>query len=97
MTDPIDNPEIGRQLTIADLKPPNIVVIKPPGSRNTFLTMRVMDVKKHSIAFVANAPTSVFGRHLDSSSWTVINFIRGGKIYDDRGREVLIYEYLGED
>jgi hypothetical protein len=88
MTDPIDNPEIGRQLTIADLAPAKVVVIKPPGSTNTFFTLRVMDIKEHCIAFVASS------RELD---WTVINFIQGGKIYDDRGREVLIYEYLGED
>jgi hypothetical protein len=88
MTNPIDNPEIGRQLSLADLEPLKVVVIKPPGSTNTFFTMRVMGVKKEQVAFLASS------REVD---WTVINFIKDGKIYDDRDREVLIYEYLGED
>jgi hypothetical protein len=88
MTDPIDNPEIGRQLSLADLEPLKVVVVKPPGSTNTFFTLRVMGVEENCIAFRASSP------QLD---WTVINFIKDGKIYDDRDREVLIYEYLGED
>jgi hypothetical protein len=88
VTKPVNNREIGRQLSLDEIADSAVVVIKPPNSRNIFMSMAVESVSKERVCFRGS---------MDGWAVTVINFIRDGKIYDDRDREVLIYEYLGED
>lgn len=83
------NPEIGRKLRPADLKPRQIVAIVPPG-RGVTITMWVTHVDRRHVAFTA------YG-HPAGQVWTVVNFIRDdGIIVDDQGRQVWVFEYRGE-
>lgn len=77
--------EVGRELNAKELTPKKIVVIQPPG-RNQFLTMWVDLVTPELVSFYAGV-----------MKWTVINFVRpDGTICDDQGRQVHVFEYLGE-
>lgn len=79
-----NNPEIGRELTISDLKPETVVVIKPPG-KNVSITMWIEAVGPNTVTFFSG-----------TLGWHVINFIRDGQIFDDQNRVVQVFEYLGE-
>jgi hypothetical protein len=76
--------EIGRELTVAELKPHQVVVIAPPG-RNVTITMWVRAIDQNTVIFYSGV-----------MQWTVINFIKDGKIVDDSGRQVHVFEYLGK-
>ena len=76
--------EIGRELTIAELTSRRVVVIAAPG-RDITITMWVMAVDEKRVVF-----------HSGVLNWSVINFIKDGKIVDDRGRQVRVFEYLGK-
>ena len=78
------HPEIGRELTVAELKPRHVVVIAPPG-RDITITMWVRAIDPTTVIF-----------HSGVMNWTVINFIKDGKLVDDRGRQIRVFEYLGE-
>lgn len=80
-----NNPEIGKQLTAAELKASTIVVVKPPDF-NGFFTLWVREVRDNSVLFSSGVLRQ-----------EVINSIRDdGKIVDDQGRVIEVFEYLGE-
>jgi hypothetical protein len=79
-----DDPEIGRQLAVTDLVLNTVVVIAPPG-RDLFFTMWVRVIDNQSVTFYSGE----LRRH-------VINFIKDGTLFDDKGREVKVFEYLGK-
>jgi hypothetical protein len=85
MDDEGNDPEIGRELLWADLIPVSIVVVQPPGRELAF-TMWVRAKNDKTIAF-----------HSNVKNWSVINF-RGpdDSVVDDHGRQVHVYEYLGD-
>lgn len=78
--------EIGRELLWDDLTPLTIVVVQPPGHADVAFTMWVRVKDDKSVAF-----------HSNVMNWAVLNF-RGAddQIVDDTGRQVHVYEYLGE-
>jgi predicted nucleotidyltransferase len=78
------NSEIGRELTVTDLKVERVVVISPP-SINLMLTMWVEDIDETTVTFFSGV-----------MNWRVINFVKDGTLVDDRGRLVRVFEYLGE-
>jgi hypothetical protein len=84
MTSDTQHSEIGRELTIAELKPRQVVVIGPP-DKDVAVTMWVEAIDQDTVIFYAGV-----------MRWTVINFIKDGKIVDDRGRQVRVFEYLGK-
>ena len=78
--------EIGKQLTADDLKVQQIVVIEAPERNGVCMTMWVREVRANLVVF--------YSGELD---WYVINFVSNdGTIIDDQGREVKVYEYLGD-
>jgi len=77
--------EVGRELAIADLKPQTVVVIAPPGRDDVLLSMWIEAVDADMVTFFAG-----------EMNWHVIAFIKDGRIVDDRGRVVRVFEYLGE-
>ena len=80
--------EIGRELLASDLKPKTIVVVKPPDrlDREVYMTFWVTQVTDDFVVF-----------HSAVKHWSVINF-RGPNdtVIDDQGRQVHVFEYLGE-
>lgn len=76
--------EVGRELTVAELKPHQVVVIAPPG-RKFLITMWIRFINATNVVFYSD----VIKLH-------VVNYIRNGQIVDDRGRVVRVFEYLGE-
>lgn len=80
--------EIGRELRASDLKPRTIVVVKPPDpqERNAHMTFWVRAVEPAYVVFYSAV-----------LHWAVINF-RGpdDTVVDDQGRQVHVFEYLGE-
>jgi hypothetical protein len=78
--------EIGRELKVEDLKPPQVIVIAPPGGGNLRVTMWVTEV----------TPDLVFCES-GELNWTAISFRKpDGTMVDDRGRTVRMFEYLGQ-
>lgn len=78
------NSEIGRELSVGELTPGQVVVIAPPG-RTERITIWVESVDPEMVVFFAG-----------ELNIRVINFIKDGQIFDDRGRVVRVFEYLGE-
>jgi hypothetical protein len=80
--------EIGRELLASDLKERQIVWIKPPDAQNRGLmfTFWVTRVAPDNITFFSGVKRMY-----------VVNF-RGPNdtVIDDRGRQVRVFEYLGE-
>lgn len=77
--------EIGRELTAAELKLKQVVVIKLPG-RNLDITMWVEYIAPELVMFYSG-----------EMNWHVVNFrLPDGSLIDDRGRKVHVHEYLGE-
>jgi hypothetical protein len=80
--------EIGRELLASDLTPKMIVVVKPPDmlNRGIYFTMWVRHVSLDHVTFYSGV-----------SRTYVVNF-RGpdDTLIDDRGRQVHVFEYLGE-
>lgn len=84
MSDEFTNSEIGREFSVGELTPGQVVVIAPPGRRER-ITIWVESVDPEMVVFFAGA----LNIH-------VINFIKDGQIFDERGRVVRVFEYLGE-
>lgn len=63
-----------------------VVVVAPP-DKPFYITMWVLEVKPNFVEFYS-------GIH----RWHVVNFIRpdGRTLGDDQGRQVKVFEYLGE-
>jgi hypothetical protein len=78
----MEHPEIGRELTIADLVPGRIVVIEP-ASQSFCLTIAAVDAE--FVLFYAGAEHT-----------TVCNFVVDAELVDDNLRDVRVLEYLGE-
>ncbi len=78
--------EIGRELTVDELRPPQVVVIAPPGHGDLRITMWVRTVTdKHVVCFSGEL------------NWAVMSFRKpDGSMVDDQGRTVRIFEYRGE-
>ena len=77
--------EIGRELKASELKVRTVVVVKPPGNK-PYITVWVYEVSPKWVEFRAG-----------ELHWHILNFImEDGTIVDNRGREVHVYEYLGE-
>jgi len=82
-----NNPEIGDELSIDEVNVSQLVVIKPPNIYGFFFTAWIGELQKEWIRFDCN--------HI---KWSIINRITpDGQILDDQGRQVHIYEYLGEE
>lgn len=78
------NSEIGRELKASDLVPHKVVVVQPP-EQNIYATFWVEEVTADSVVFYASA-----------RNWIVMNFVRpDGTIWDDKDRQVHVFEYLG--
>jgi hypothetical protein len=83
---------IGRQLKADELraKLAQLVVIAPPDHEGVYMTMWVEEVRDNLVVFAAYGLS-------DGASWHVINLVSNdGKLVDDRGREVKVYDYLGD-
>lgn len=76
--------EVGRELKASELKAGEIVVIEPPG-HSAMITMWVGEVREDTVVFYSGV-----------KNWHVMNFVRDDAVYDDQGRWVHVYEYLGE-
>jgi uncharacterized membrane protein len=79
--------EQGRELKGPELKPQTVVVIHPPGAQ-FLITMWVslVDPVRRTVSFYA-----------DEMKWGVlVSWDQDGRIHDDQGRTVKVYEYLGE-
>jgi hypothetical protein len=86
MTDLLPPAEIGRRLNATELTPEKIVVIKPPGHTGMMFTCWVKEIDDTRVMFWSG-----------TLRWYVLNWIDDSdKIIDDQGREVEVYEYLGE-
>ena len=80
---PESDNEVGRALSITDLKPGQVVVIAPP-QRDILITMWVEFVDETSVSFYSG-----------QFKWHVVNTIKDGRIVDDQDRVVKVFEYLG--
>jgi len=79
-----DHPEIGRELRVEDLKPPVIVVLQKEG--RALATLWVVHVTEHFVTFHAGEiKVTFFATRLPD-----------GRITDDSGLEMAMYEYLGK-
>jgi hypothetical protein len=76
--------EIGRELKASELTPQKVYVVKPPNK--PYMTLWVLSIDEHLVEFLAG-----------ELHWHILNFIQpDGSIHDDQGREVKVFEYLGE-
>lgn len=77
--------EIGRELKASELVPATVVAIQPP-EQDAYLTFWVSEVTADTAMFFAGV-----------ANWYVLNFVRpDGTIWDDKGRQVHVFEYLGK-
>jgi hypothetical protein len=80
--------EIGRELSLADLramKLPQVVIVYPPGA-DVVMTFWLKEIDDKTAVFVAGSLEPPIH---------VLNFVRDGKLVDDRGGIVRVFEYLG--
>lgn len=84
MDRPIDDPEMGRQLTVQELVPRMVVIIGHATCR-AWVTAWVVRVGLDYIAFMMGELNTTFIARLDED----------GKLRDDSGKEILVFEYLG--
>lgn len=79
--------EIGKELTLNDLraleKP--VIVITRREDRDMGMTVWLLDVREHSVHFYAGLGKIHF-----------LALIEDGKLIDDTGKKVHVFEYLGE-
>jgi hypothetical protein len=78
-----ENDEIGRELTVAELQPNQLVVIRPPG-RRFYITAWVEAIDPKTVTF-----------YLGDLKLYIVNLIVDNRIIDDQSRQVHIFEYLG--
>jgi hypothetical protein len=76
--------EIGRELSPTELNVGMLVVVAPP-QKNVYLTMWVSAIDPKTVVF-----------HASVLNWSVINVVRDDKIFDDKERQVHVFEYLGD-
>jgi hypothetical protein len=79
--------EIGKELMLEDLKAlekPKVVVTRRE-DRNVGVTVWLIDVREHSVHFYGGVGKIHF-----------LALIEDSKLIDDTGRQVHVYEYLGE-
>lgn len=87
MNPAFNNPEVGRELKVSELKPQTIVVIHKQ-ARNFLATMWVVEVLPGYVEFAAGElKTLFFARRCGAGL---------EDITDDVGSPLKIYEYLGE-
>jgi hypothetical protein len=84
----VDDPrEMGRQLRADELKVKAVVVVRR-ADREIAATLWVQAVNENSVVFLAGA------------TWPRVHFMatrhEDGTLTDDTGKQVLVYEYLGE-
>jgi hypothetical protein len=83
----MNNVEIGRELKAGELVEGTVVVVKPPSSpTNAVFTMWVAETNEKLVVL-----------HSGVLKWSVINVVGpDGCLYDDQGRKVSVFEYLGK-
>lgn len=82
-----NHPDVGRALTVSELVPGTVVVIRPPNRYDVALTLWVREVTERTVWFYAG-----------ELKISVISYRQpDGTLRDGDGNLVLIYEYLGEE
>jgi hypothetical protein len=76
--------DVGRELTVDELVIDTVVVIDPPGRPDIRVTLWV-DYRNDLVVIFRSGLVR----------FSVLNFIKDGKLYDDQDREVHVFEYLG--
>lgn len=86
--------EIGRRLKASDLKVETIVVVKPPNTSHTAISMWIIEINKEPPKGLL--PYVVF--YSGILKMPILNFINeSDEIYDRSAGIVEVYEYLGKE